>query len=154
MKDWHKEKDGENYRYLRETLLNYGLNRWGLNKAASVGKTSELIRSCAPKTYQDWVDFYFNKAVQNKKNGIPITIDYIEELGKTLYVKLTEVVSKELESISLEECIDYVYNLVINRTFEGYQTEIKTIYGILEKELGCTIKPAPDKWDRSYSVDF
>jgi hypothetical protein len=154
MQDWHKEKDGENFRYLRETLLNYGLNRWGLNKASSIGKTSELIRNCAPKTYQQWVDYYFSKAMQNKQNGLAITPEYLEELGKTLYIKLTEVVCKELESISLEECIDYVYNLVINRTFEGYQTEIKTIYGILEMELGRKIIPAPDKWDRSYSVDF
>ena len=155
MNEWHKEKNGENFRYLRETLLNYGLNRWGLNKSASIGKTSELIRNCAPNAYQEWVDYYFSKAVQNKKKGIQISPDYLEELGKTLYVKLTEVVCKELESISLEECIDYVYNLVINRTYEGYQTEIKTIYGILEKELDCKIYPAPDEWDRkTYSVDF
>ncbi len=155
MNEWHRDKDGENYRYLRETLLNYGLNRWGLNKSSSIGKTSELIRKCAPQAYQDWVDYYFNHAIQNKRDGIRISKDYLEELGKTLYTKLTEVVCKELESISLDECIDYVYNLVINRTYEGYVTEINTIYGILEIELNCKISPAPDQWDRkTYSVDF
>jgi hypothetical protein len=33
-------------------------------------------------------------------------------------------------------------------------TEIKTIYGQLEYELGLKIEPAPDKWDRLYNVDF
>lgn len=154
MEDWHREKDGENYRYIHETLLNYAMNRWGLNKASSIGKTSELIRECTPKDYQDWVEYYFREATQKKKNGCKVSPEYLEELGKTLYVKLSEVVSKELEGITLEECIDYVYNLVINRTFEGYQTEIKTVYGILEKGIGRPIKPAPDLWDRSFSVDF
>ena len=33
-------------------------------------------------------------------------------------------------------------------------TEIKTIYGQLERELGLKIEPAPDEWDRLYNVDF
>ncbi len=44
--------------------------------------------------------------------------------------------------------------IVIERTFDGYVTEIKTIYGQLEHELGIKIKPAPDEWDRLYNVDF
>ncbi len=44
--------------------------------------------------------------------------------------------------------------LVIDRTFDGYMTEIKTIYGQLENELGMTIEPAPDEWDRLFNVDF
>jgi hypothetical protein len=49
-----------------------------------------------------------------------------------LYIKLSEVVQSELESISEQECIDYAYNLVLNRTFEGYKTGIETIYGQLQ----------------------
>jgi len=44
--------------------------------------------------------------------------------------------------------------LVINRTFDGYQSEIQTIYGQLEKILGVKIEPASDKWDRGYNVDY
>ena len=46
------------------------------------------------------------------------------------------------------------FNLVIERTFDGYMTEIKTIYGQLEYEFKNKIEPAPDKWDRLYNVDF
>ena len=153
-KEWISGSDGRNLKFKRETLLNYGLNRWGLNKAHSVGPTSELIRACAPSTFEEWENFYFSKATQKKKNGIRITREYITGLGKTLYIKLTEVVQKELLGITEEECIDYAYNLVLNRTYEGYVTEIATIYGQLEGALGREIEPAPDNWDRTYSVDF
>ncbi|MFQ6116248.1 MAG: MjaI family restriction endonuclease, partial [bacterium] len=53
-----------------------------------------------------------------------------------------------------EECIDYVYNLVLNRTYVGYQSEIQTIYGQLQEALGVKVEPAPDEWDRGYNVDF
>lgn len=42
-KEWITETDGEGLKFKHETLLNYGLNRWGLNKAYSVGALSELI---------------------------------------------------------------------------------------------------------------
>jgi len=44
--------------------------------------------------------------------------------------------------------------LVIDRTYEGYVTEIQTIYGQLQKILGVKIEPAPDEWDRLFNVDF
>ena len=153
-KEWITGSDGRNLKFKRETLLNYGFNRWGLNKAYSVGTTSELIRSCAPSNFEDWENFYFSNATQKKKNGLRISREYITNLGQTLYIKLTEVVQKELQSITEEECIDYAYNLVLNRTYEGYMTEIETIYGQLENILGVSIEPAPDHLDRTYNVDF
>jgi len=85
---------------------------------------------------------------------LKISREYIASLGETLYVKLSEVVQNELLSITENECIDYAYNLVLNRTYEGYKTEIETIYGQLEGAVGRKIEPAPDNWDRTYSVDF
>ena len=153
-KEWIKGKEGRNLKFKRETLLNYGFNRWGLNKAFSVGPTSELIRSCAPSSFEDWEEFYFENATQKKRNGLKISREYITGLGQTLYIKLSEVVRNELSSIGEEECIDYAYNLVLNRTYEGYRSEIDTVYGQLESILQVKIHPAPDEWDRKYSVDF
>ena len=152
--DWKIKTEGEGYKFKHETLLNYALNRWGLNKAYSVGALSELIRECAPDHYEEWEDYYFTKGKQKKKDGIKITREYITSLGQTLYIKLTEIVQNELESISEEECIEYAYNLVLRRTYDGYRTEIETIYGQLEGAIGMKIEPAPDNWDRTYSVDF
>jgi len=153
-KEWICGRDGQNLKFKRETLLNWAMNRWALNKAHSVGPTSELIRLCSPKTFDEWEAFYFANAVQKKRNGIKVTREYIEELGRKLYVKLSEVVRNELMSITEEECIDYAYNLVLNRTYEGYLSEIDTVYGQLEAALATKIQPAPDDWDRTYNVDF
>lgn len=153
-KEWIAGADGKNLKFKREALLNYGTNRWALNKASSVGTTSELIRQCSPKRFDDWEKFYFENAVQKKRNGDRITRHYLAELGQRLYFNLSERVKNELESIQEEECFDYIYNLVLNRTYEGYLGEIETIYGQLEAELHVKIHSAPDKWDRTYNVDF
>ena len=47
-----------------------------------------------------------------------------------------------------------MFNLVIDRTFDGYMTEIKTIYGQLQSIIGLKIEPASDEWDRLFNVDF
>ncbi|MCK6604940.1 MAG: MjaI family restriction endonuclease [Ignavibacteriaceae bacterium] len=129
----------------KEWILNSAMNRFQLNFKRNVGATSESIRRCQPKTIDEWRDFYFTN-VRSK--------EHIEALGKKLFVKITEVIASEVENITEQDCIDYIENLVIDRTFEGYQTEIKTIYGVLEKELNCKVEAAPDQWDRLYNVDF
>ena len=153
-REWIADPDGESLRFKREALLNYGMNRWGLNKAASVDKVSELIRRAAPSSIEDWECFYFENARQQKRDGARITREFLEDMRGRLYVKLSEVVQSELGSITEAECIDYVFNLVINRTYNGYINEIETVYGQLQELLGVPILPAPDEWDRLYNVDF
>jgi len=129
----------------KEWILNNSLNRFQLNFKRNVGPTSESIRQCAPKTLDEWREYYF-KNVRSK--------EHIESLGKKLYIKITEVIQAEVEDITEQDCIHYMMQLVIDRTFDGYMTEIKTVYGQLEKELGINIEPASDEWDRHYNVDF
>jgi hypothetical protein len=129
----------------KEWILNSAMNRFQLNFKRNVGPTSESIRKCAPKTLEEWKDYYFSN-IRSK--------DHIIELGKKLYIKITEVISAEVEEITEDDCINYLVNLVIDRTFDGYMTEIKTIYGQLQQELGIKIEPAPDKCDRLYNLDF
>lgn len=129
----------------KEWILNSAMNRFQLNFKRNVGPTSESIRQCEPKTVAEWSEYYFSK-VRPK--------EHIIDLGKKLYIKITEVIAAEVENITEQDCIDYMLQLVIDRTFDGYMTEIKTIYGQLERELGCKIEPAPDKWDRLFNVDF
>jgi hypothetical protein len=140
----------------KEWILNIATNRWGLNKKESVGPVSDWIRECAPKTLEEWREFYLKKLEEFlSKKGINISpSEYLEDLGRKLYTKITEVIRAEIDEVSEEDCINYIYNLVINRTFEGYQTEVETIYKLLQRELGVEIKPAPDEWDRLYNIDF
>jgi hypothetical protein len=129
----------------KEWILNSATNRFQLNFKRNVGPVSEEIRKCSPKNIKEWEDYYFSK-VRPKQ--------HIEDLGRKLYVKITEVIVAEVDQISEDDCIQYIFNLVINRTYDGYTTEIKTVYGQLEKELDKKIEPAPDEWDRLYNVDF
>jgi hypothetical protein len=129
----------------KEWILNQAMNRWGLNKKKSVGPVSELIRKCAPKGLEDWERYYYEKVYPK---------EYLEELGRKLYVKITEVIQYEVAEVTEQDCMNYMKEVVINRTFNGYQTEIQTIYGQLQNILELSIKPAPDEWDRLYNVDF
>lgn len=129
----------------KEWILNSAMNRFQLNFKRNVGAVSEAIRKCAPKSLEEWRNYYFNN-VKPK--------EHIEELGRKLYVKITEVIASEVEEITEEDCIDYMFQLVIERTYDGYTTEIRTVYGQLQEHLGVKIEPAPDKWDRRFNVDF
>jgi len=129
----------------KEWILNSVMNRFQLNFKRNVGPTSESIRKCAPKTIDEWREYYF-KNVRTK--------EHIEELGKKLYIKITEVIQAEVAGITEEDCIKYMLQMVIDRTFDGYMTEIQTIYGQLEKILHVKIEPAPDEWDRLFNIDF
>ena len=129
----------------KEWILNSAMNRFQLNFKRNVGAVSEEIRKCAPKTMGDWKKYYFSN-VRSK--------EHIEILGRKLYVKITEVIAAEVDEVTENDCIEYMINMVIDRTFDGYITEIKTIYGQLQKILEVKIEPAPDEWDRLYNVDF
>ncbi|HET6382290.1 MAG TPA: MjaI family restriction endonuclease [Armatimonadota bacterium] len=129
----------------KEWILNSVMNRFQLNFARNVGKTSESIRRCSPRSVDEWREYYYSNVR---------TPDHLDELGKKLYVKITEVIPAEVEAITEDDCITYMHEMVINRTFNGYMTEIQTIYGQLEAELGVKICPAPDEWDRLYNIDF
>jgi hypothetical protein len=129
----------------KEWILNSAMNRFQLNFKRNVGPTSESIRKCSPKNLEEWREYYFSKVKSR---------EHIIELGKKLYVKITEVIQSEVANVSEQDCIDYMIQLVIDRTYDGYVTEIQTIYGQLQKILGVPIEPAPDEWDRLFNVDF
>lgn len=129
----------------KEWILNSAMNRFQLNFKRNVGATSEAIRKCSPKTLEEWRNYYYTNVKSEQ---------HIEELGKKLYVKIAEVIQAEVTNVTEQDCIDYMKQLVIERTYDGYTTEIQTIYGQLQTILKTTIEPAPDEWDRLFNVDF
>ncbi|MEW6050695.1 MAG: MjaI family restriction endonuclease [Candidatus Zixiibacteriota bacterium] len=129
----------------KEWILNSATNRFQLNFKRNVGPTSLSIRACQPRSLKEWEEYYY-KNVYGR--------EHLVELGKKLHVKITEVLAAEITEVTEQDCIDYIINLVINRTYDGYVTEIKTVYGQLQEILRVEIKPASDEWDRLYNVDF
>ncbi len=129
----------------KEWILNQANMRWQFNRPRNVGKTSEEIRKCGPKSLQDWVDYYLVNVYPE---------EHLRQIGQKLYIKVSEVCRAEIDDITEDDCINFVMDLVFRRTYEGYQSEIQTIYGQLQNALGVKIEPAPDEWDRGYNVDF
>lgn len=129
----------------KEWILNSAVNRFQLNFKRNVGPTSESIRNCHPKNLDEWREYYFSQVRSE---------EHIIELGKKLFIKITEIIQLEVSDLTEQDCIDYMVQLVIDRTYDGYTTEIQTVYGQLEKKLGVKIESAPDEWDRLFNVDF
>ncbi|MEM0488237.1 MAG: MjaI family restriction endonuclease [Candidatus Bathyarchaeia archaeon] len=60
---------------------------------------------------------------------------------------------QEIESITMDVCINYAFDVVIRRTFEGFQREMSIIKGILEKQTGLKFHPSTSELER-LGVDY
>lgn len=102
----------------KEFLLNYVNRQWGLTKTNKVGEVMALIRECQPKSFGEWENWYFDKAYTKTKKPIKVTKDILLELGERLFTKLKEIVIPQLkdamQSLTMQDCIEYVYNLTIS----------------------------------------
>lgn len=121
----------------KEKVLNYACQTYQLSRPNKVGGVMALIRECQPKTIEEWEKWYFEKAYTESKNPIKITPEILQELGERLYEKITEVVIPEwtaaFQDLTLNDCIDYIHNLTINRTFDGYLREKSVVNDGLAK---------------------
>lgn len=143
----------------KEIILNYANRRWGFTKTNKVGEVMALIRQCQPRTFQEWQDWYFEKAFTKTKHPIKMTREILTELGQRLYEKITEIVApqlrKALATLTLQDCIDYVYELTIHRTFDGYLSEKSVVHDTLAKKFPDIVfeETNPDL-DHAGDIDF
>ena len=105
----------------KEFVLNYATNRWGLNKKVNVGHTSDSIRLCSPNSLQEWKNYYYTSVR---------TREQIANIGLRLYDKVHNVLPEEnrffpalLESITQNDCVAFIHNLVIDRQYMEYLKE-------------------------------
>ncbi len=143
----------------KEWILNIAFNRWQFNRPRYVGRLSEAIRTCDPNSLEDWERYYLEKVPyrhvpSNWKMLGKDMKEHLREVGLRLYAKISEQLKAEVSAITEEDCIKYVREVVIQRTYAGYVREKETIYSQLEQRLGTSLYPAPDDWDRRYHVDF
>ncbi len=148
----------------KEWILNIAFNRWHLNRPKYVGKLSEAIRACAPRSFEEWQEYYLREVP--KKHVPPNWVkmgetmqEHLKEVGRRLYVKISEQLRNEVESITEEDCITYVEEVVLRRTFDGYQSERYTVYEQVQEylhQVGLSfhIEPSPSEWEGKYNVDF
>ncbi|MCX6233699.1 MAG: MjaI family restriction endonuclease [Bacteroidetes bacterium] len=143
----------------KEFLLNYTNRRWGLTKTTKVGEVMSLIRQCQPKSFVQWETWYFENAVTNTKQPIKVSKEILTELGERLYSKLKETVipqiTEAIRTLTLEDCIDYIYELTIYRTYDGYLTEKSVVFDNLAKVFKNVVFEESDPHlDHSGDIDF
>ena len=121
----------------KEKVLNYASNTYQLTRPNKVDAVMSLIRECQPKALEEWEKFYFEKAYTKKKDKTKITKATLNELGERLYAKITEVVIPEwtaaFEDLTLQDCKDYIYEVTIVRTYDGFLLEKSVINDGLAK---------------------
>lgn len=143
----------------KEKVLNYASNTYQLTRPSKVGEVMALIRECQPKALDEWKKFYFEKAYTKKKDSVKITKETLDELGERLYAKITEVVIPEwkaaFEDLTLEDCKEYIYQVTIVRTFDGFLLEKSVVNDGLAKIFPeIEFKESDPELDHAGDIDY
>ena len=143
----------------KEKVLNYTSNAYQLTRPSKVGAVMALIRECQPKTFEEWQQYYFEKAHTKTKVPIKVTKEILNELGERLYEKITEVVIPEwteaFRQITKQDCYDYVYEVTVPRTYDGFITEKSVINDFLAKKFPeIKFEESDSDLDHSGDVDY
>ncbi len=143
----------------KEIILNYANRRWGLTKTSKVGEVMALIRECQPRTFEEWERWYFERAFTNAKHPTKISKEVLAELGQRLHEKICEIVAPQLRealaTLTVQDCIDYIFELTIYRTYDGYQTEKSVVHDNLAKQFPEIVFEETDpNLDHAGAIDF
>ncbi len=143
----------------KEKVLNYACQTYQLSRPNKVGAVMALIRECQPNTIEEWERWYFENAKTAGKNNFKITRESLQELGERLYEKITEVVIPEwqeaFKNLTKEDCYKYIYNLTINRTFDGYLREKSVVNDGLSKIFPeIRFEESPEELDHAGDIDY
>ena len=121
-----------------------------------------LIRDCQPSSLEQWKDWYFENAytaTKNPQKATKVTKESLVELGERLYNKIQEFVIPEWEEafrqLTMQDCIDYVYNVTINRTYDGYIREKSVVNDNLAKRFKDVVFEESDpELDHAGDIDY
>lgn len=146
----------------KEHVLNYACQLYQLSRPNKVGVVMALIRDCQPSSIEEWKEWYLKHAYTETKNpdkSTKVTMESLKELGERLYDKIREFVIPDWEeafrSITLQDCIDYVYNVTINRTYDGYMREKSVVNDNLAKKFKDVVfEESNPKLDHAGDVDY
>lgn len=143
----------------KERVLNFTSITYKLTAPAKVGAVMELIRKCQPNDFEEWKAFYYEHAYTKTKTPTKVTAESLTELGIRLYEKITTVVIPEwteaFQSITQEDCINYIFNLTLQRTYDGFQRELSVINDNLAKQFpNVRFEESTSEWDHAGDVDY
>lgn len=143
----------------KEHVLNYACQLYQLSRPSKVGAVMSLIRECQPTSLQQWKEWYFENAYTDSKVRCKVTMDSIKDLGERLYCKIKEIVMPEWEEafrqLTLQDCVDYVYNVTINRTYDGYVREKSVVNdGLAKKFKDIVFEETDPELDHAGDIDY
>lgn len=143
----------------KEKVLNYACQTYQLSRPNKVGTVMALIRECQPSTFEDWEKWYFENAYTDSKNPTKVTIASLTELGQRLHEKITQVVIPEWQAafsqLTHQDCIDYIYNLTINRTYDGYLREKSVVNdGLAHIFKDISFEESDPELDHAGDIDY
>ncbi len=143
----------------KEKVLNYATQTYQLSRPNKVGTVMALIRECQPKTIENWEKWYFENANTDGKTPTKITKKSLAELGERLYEKIRVIVIPEwteaFNQLTLQDCVDYVHNLTINRTYDGFIREKSVIEDNLAKEFpNVKFEESDPELDHAGDIDY
>jgi len=143
----------------KEKVLNYACQTYQLTRPKRVGAVMALIRECQPETILEWEQYYFENAYELSKDKNKITKASLEELGEILYKKIKTIVIPEWQeafnSLTSQDCVDYIYNLTINRTYDGYNREKSVIHdGLAVLFPDVAFQESDPELDHALDIDY
>lgn len=143
----------------KEKVLNYSCQTYQLSRPNKVGAVMALIRECQPQTIEDWEKWYFENAYTEGNQQSKITKESLNELGERLYVKIKEIVipewSEAFNQLTLHDCIDYIFNLTINRTFDGFLREKSVVEDNLARRFPeVRFEQSDPELDHAGDIDY
>jgi hypothetical protein len=143
----------------KEHVLNFTAQRFQLTRPKAVGPTMDLIHKCKPKSKSEWQDYYWKNAYTATKVPIKITKQILDELGERLYIKITEVVipewTKAFDEITLDDCKNYILDVTLDRTYDGYHRESAVFRELAVKFDGIiNFEKTESETDSALDVDY
>lgn len=141
----------------KEKILNYASHTYQLTRTRAVGEVMALIRDCQPRAFKEWEDYYFDRA--RTAGGEQVTKESLDELGERLYAKITEIVIPEwteaFRQLTLQDCKDYIYELTLVRTFDGFFVEKSVVNDGLAKAFPeVRFEESDAELDHAGDVDY
>ena len=143
----------------KEHVLNYACQLYQLSRPNKVGAVMSLIRECQPTSLRQWERWYFENAYTDSKTPCKVTMESIKDLGERLYCKIKEIVMPEWEEafrlLTMQDCVDYVYNITINRTYDGYLREKSVVNdGLAKKFKDVSFEETDPELDHAGDIDY
>ena len=143
----------------KEHVLNYACQLYQLSRPAKVGAVMALIRECQPSSYEEWKEWYFENAYTATRSPVKLSLESLTELGERLYEKIQTFVipdwQEAFSQLTLQDCIDYIYNLTINRTYDGYIREKSVVNdGLAKKFPNVVFKESDPELDHAGDIDY